>query len=152
MTSYAPSRHYLTAGIAAVAFAAFSGWVALQWPPASVAAVLFIASAAILMYLAFQPSIEVYETHLVLGKRIIPWEEIDRLDRTSWISPLIVKLTLGNGRRVMLLYPGDVDAGKSLLRQLRRFAREALIDGVPYKQFWGEAVSGSASPGGSSRR
>ena len=39
-----------------------------------------------------------------------------------------------------LVYPGDIDSGKSLLRHLRRCARNALIDGIPYKQFWGEAL------------
>jgi hypothetical protein len=39
----------------------------------------------------------------------------------------------------LLIYPGDPDSSNSLLRHLRRFSREALIDGVPYRQFWGEA-------------
>ena len=103
-------------------------------------AVLFIASASILLALALQPAIEMYEHHLALGKRIIPWTEIRRLDRTSWISPLIVQLTLTGDRRVIVVYPGDIDSGKSLLRHLRRCARNALIDGIPYKQFWGEAL------------
>lgn len=140
MNCYSPSRHYLTAGLAALGLAAFSGWVAMQWAPASIAAVLFVASAAILLLLALQPAIEVYEHYLALGKRKIPWSDIRRLDRTSWISPLIVQLTLAGDRRVMLVYPGDIDSGKSLLRHLRRCARHALIDGIPYKQFWGEAL------------
>jgi hypothetical protein len=147
MTCYSPSRHYLSAGLIAVALAAFSGWVAFQWPPAWIAAVLFLASAAILLVLAMQPAIEVYEHHLAVGKRIIPWNDIRRLDRTSWISPLIVQLTLTDERRILLIYPGDIDAGKSLLRHLRRCAKDALIDGIPYKQFWGEAL-----PAGQERR
>jgi hypothetical protein len=140
MNTYPPSRHYLSAGIAAVVLAVFSGWVALQWSPAWIAAVLFIGSAAILLVLALQPSVEVYEHHLALGKRVIQWSEIRRLDRTSWISPLVVQLTLTGERRLTLVYPGDIDSGKSLLRHLRRCARNALIDGIPYKQFWGEAL------------
>ena len=140
MTCYSPSRHYLSAGLVAVGLAIFSGWVAMQWPPAWVAAVLFIASASILLVLALQPAIEVYEHHLALGKKIIPWSDIRRLDRTSWISPLIVQLTLTGDRRVTVVYPGDIDSGKSLLRHLRRCARNAHIDGIPYKQFWGEAL------------
>lgn len=140
MNTYPPSRHYLTAGIAAVVLAVFSGWVALQWAPAWIAAVLFVASAAILLVLALQPAVEVCEHHLALGRRVIPWTEIRRLDRTSWISPLVVQLTLHDDRRVTLVYPGDIDSGKSLLRHLRRCAKNALIDGIPYKQFWGEAL------------
>jgi hypothetical protein len=147
MTCYSPSRHYLTAGVVAVVLAVFSGWIALQWPSAWVATVLFIASAAIFLVLAMQPSVEVYENHLAIGKRIIRWSEILRLERTSWISPLIVTLTLTGNRRVILVYPGDIDAGKSLLRHLRRCAKDALIDGVPYRQFWGEVL-----PSGEERR
>jgi hypothetical protein len=147
LTCYSPSRHYLSAGLIAVGLAAFSGWVAFQWPPAWIAAVLFIASAVILLALALQPAIEIYEHHLAVGRKIIPWSEIQRLDRTSWISPLIVHLTLAGDRRIMIVYPGDIDAGKSLLRHLRRCAKEALIDGIPYKQFWGEVL-----PSGAERR
>src|SRR5260370_17491429 len=43
--------------------------------------------------------------------------------------------------RYLLVYPGDTDSSNSLLRHLRRFSREALIDGVPYRQFWGEVPS-----------
>jgi len=140
MNSYPPSRHYLTAGLVGLVLAGFSGWVALNWAPAWIAAVLFVGSAAILLVLALQPSVDVYEHHLSLGKRVIQWSEIRRLDRTSWISPLVVQLTLTGDRRVTLVYPGDIDSGKSLLRHLRRCARNALIDGIPYKQFWGEAL------------
>jgi hypothetical protein len=141
MTCYSPSRHYLSAGLIAVGLAAFSGWVAMQWAPAWIAAVLFVLSAAILLVLALQPTIEIYEHHLAIGKRVIPWCEIRRLDRTSWISPLVVQLSLTNERRLLLIYPGDIDSGKSLLRHLRRCAKDALIDGIPYRQFWGEVLS-----------
>lgn len=147
MTCYSPSRHYLTAGLIAIGLAAFSGWVALGWAPAFIASFLFVASAAILIILALQPPIEIYEHHLALGKRAIPWGDIQRLDRTSWISPLIVHLTLTGDRKTLLVYPGDIDSGKSLLRHLRRCAKDALIDGIPYRQFWGEAL-----PSGSERR
>ena len=134
MTCYSSSRHFLTFALVAVVLAVFCGWVGVQfWAPWFIASFLFFSSAALLIFLVFQPPIEVYEHHLAIGKKIIPWSEILRLDRTSWVSPLIVKLTLTGDRRVTLPYPGDIDAGKSLLRHLRRCAREALIDGIPYK-------------------
>jgi hypothetical protein len=147
MTCYSPSRHYLSAGLIAVGLAVFSGWVAVSWAPAWIAAVLFVASALLLIILALQPPIEVYEHHLAIGKKLIAWNDILRLDRTSWISPLVVRLTLIGDRRVTLIYPGDIDSGKSLLRHLRRCAKDALIDGIPYKQFWGELL-----PSGTERR
>lgn len=140
MTCYSPSRNYLTAGLVAVGLAAVSGWIALEWTPAWVAVALLAVTGVLLLLLALQPTIEVYEHHLAIGKRIIPWTDIRRLDRTSWMFPLIVRLTLAGDRHVIVLYPGDIDSGKSLLRNLRRGARNALIDGIPYKQFWGEAL------------
>lgn len=142
MTCYSPSRHFLSFSLVAVVLAAFSGWVGMQWAPAFLAAFLFVVTAGILAALALQPPIEVYEHHLAMGKRIIPWSEILRLDRTSCMSPLVVHLALTGDRHVTLVYPGSIDAGKSLLRHLRRCAREALIDGIPYKQFWGEMPPG----------
>lgn len=147
MTCYSPSRHYLSFGLVAVALAAFCGWLALQWPLAWVATILALASAVILLGLALRPPIEIYEHHLGVGKRVVPWSDIRRLDRTSWISPLVVRLTLTGDRQFVIIYPGDVDAGKSLLRHLRRCAKDALIDGIPYKQFWGELL-----PSGAERR
>jgi hypothetical protein len=47
-------------------------------------------------------------------------------------------LTLSNDRRVLLLYAGDLDSSTSLLRHLRRYSRNALLDGIPYRQAWGE--------------
>jgi hypothetical protein len=143
MTCYTPSRHYLTAGLVAVGLAVFSGWMALSCSPVYIAALLFLITGLILIGLALLPPIEIYEHHLAIGKKVIPWTEILRLDRTSWMSPLVVHLTLTNDRRLRILYPGDIDSGKSLLRHLRRCAKDALIDGIPYKQFWGELLPAS---------
>ncbi|HML15865.1 MAG TPA: hypothetical protein VK419_02520 [Bryobacteraceae bacterium] len=88
-----------------------------------------------------RPAIEIHETHLITGRRLIPWGDIARVDRTVWSAPLAVYLTLTGGRRELLVYPGDPDASAALLRHLRRFSREALIDGIPYHRYWGESAS-----------
>ena len=67
--------------------------------------------------------------------------DIRRLDRTGWISPLIVRITLFDDSRLLLVYPGDLDTCNSLLRHLRRLSRDALIDGIPYRQYWGEVLA-----------
>jgi len=118
--------------------AGFSGWWSTHWAPAIIPAVLFVFSAGVVLFLAFRPSIELREQHLRIGSRRILWADIRRLDRTGWISPLVVHITLEDGSRVLLFYPGDLDSSNSLLRGLRRAARGALIDGVPYRQFWNE--------------
>lgn len=144
MTRYVPSRHFLHAGLAALVFTAFSGWCGLSWPPALIPAALFLASAILLGFLALRPAIEVHESHLAIGKRVIPWADIRRLDRTGWISPLVVHVTLFDNRRRLVIYPGDPDSANSLLRHMRRSARGALIDGIPYRQFWGESLAQGA--------
>src|ERR1017187_6829008 len=149
MTRYTPARHYLTFGIVAVGLAGFSVWLGLDWAPAFIPAALFFLSAVLLLALAFQPAVEIHEGYLAVGKRIVPWMDIRRLDRPgNWLSPLIVRITLFDDSRMMVVYPGDLDSCNSLLRHLRRLSRDALIDGVPYRQFWGEVLA----PGGDRRQ
>lgn len=140
MIRYAPSRQYLHAGLAALAFAIFSGWCGMRWAAALIPAALLLAGAILCLLLAAQPPIEIHERHLAIGRRLIRWADIRRVDRTGWLSPLVVQLTLADHSQVLLVYPGDPDSANSLLRHLRRLAREALIDGVPYRQYWGEAA------------
>jgi len=142
MTRYVPSRHFLHAGLAALVGAAISAAVGVTWPVAWVAVALFAASAAALGWLAVRPAIELRETHLGVGRRLIPWADIRRLDSTGWLSPLVVRITFFDDRSIVVIYPGDPDSATRLLRQMRRLARHALIDGVPYHRFWGEAVTG----------
>jgi hypothetical protein len=147
--------------LAAAGGTALSVWSALRWDPAWlvdvapwvprgfgaafspawIAAVLFAIPAVALFLLAFRPAIEIHETHLKIGRRQIPWAEVRRLDQTGWNVPLLVYLTLSEERRVLLIHPGDFDSSASLLRHLRRHSREALLDGVPFRQFWGEPPS-----------
>lgn len=141
MTRYVPARHYLTFGITALALAALSGWLGLQMRPAFVAAGLFLLSSVMLLTLAFRPALEIHEEYLSIGKRHVLWMDIRRVDRTGWISPLILRMTLFDDTRLLLVYPGDVEACNSLLRNLHRLSRDALIDGVPYRQYWGEALN-----------
>jgi hypothetical protein len=137
---YTPSRQYLTAGLVAAALAVVSAVFATEWIIALVGAILFLLSAIAVMLLAFRPTIEIQEQFLVVGRRAIPWADIRRVDRTGWISPLAVFVTLVNDERMLLVYPGDLDAANSLLRHIRRNSREALIDGIPWVQFWGEVA------------
>jgi hypothetical protein len=141
MTRYLPARHYVTFGIVALALATFSGWLGHEWPPALIPAALFLISSGVLFYMALRPPIEIHEGYLAIGKRIVPWMDIRRLDRTGWISPLIVRMTLFDDSRLLLIFPGDLDSCNRLLRHLRRQSRDALIDGMPYRQYWGEVLS-----------
>lgn len=142
MTRYLPARHYLWFGIIAVVLAGFSAWRGYaSWPMAYLPAALFVVAAITSFVLAFRPAIEIHEGYLTVGRRIVPWMDIRRLDRTGWIQPLIVRITLFDDSRMMLVYPGDLDSCNSLLRHLRRLSRDALIDGIPYRQYWGEVLA-----------
>ena len=141
MTRYLPARHYQWFGISAVVFAGLSGWLGIQMHLALIPAGLFLLTAGLLLFMAFRPAVEIHEGYVSTGSRIIPWMDIRRLDRTGWISPLIVRITLFDDSRLMLVYPGDLDSCNSLLRHLRRLSRDALIDGIPYRQYWGEVLA-----------
>src|SRR5947207_2583183 len=143
MMRYLPARHYLSLGVVFLALAAFSGWIGLSWGPGFALSALLLASAAIFFYLAYRPAIEIHPHHLAVGSRTIHWLDIRRVDRTGWDSPLIVRLTLFDDSRVLLIYPGAPDSCQALLRHVRRASRDALIDGVPYRQYWGEMLSSS---------
>jgi hypothetical protein len=138
LARFTPARVYILLTLLAVCGALFSGWTALRWTPSWIAAALFAISALMLAAVTLRPAIEIYETHLAIGRRMIPWREVRRIDQTGWNTPLAVMLTLRDQQRILLLYPGDLDSSSSLLRHLRRFSREALLDGIPYRQFWGE--------------
>jgi hypothetical protein len=123
-----------------------SAWTAMHWAPAWIAAVMFGISAAAVGLLAFRPAIEIHETHLGVGRAEIPWTDIRRIDQTGWNAPLAVYLTMADQSRLVLVHPGDLDSSTGLLRHLRRYSREALLDGIPYKQFWGEAPAAKQLP------
>jgi hypothetical protein len=126
--------------LVAAALALFSAWCGMQWSLAFIPAALFVVSSVVLYYLATRPPIEVGESYLSIGAESIRWSEVERMDSTIWTSPLVLELSLRDGRRRRIIYPGDVESAGRLLRQMRRLARSAAIDGVPYRQYWGEIV------------
>ncbi len=142
MSRYEPARHYVSFGAVALALAACSVWLGvwLGWPPAFVPAGLFLVTAGVLLTLGLRPVVKVFDDHLEIGKRPIPWHDIRRVDRTGWISPLVVRITLYDDETIVLIYPGEVDCCKHLLRTLRQMSTGATIDNVPYRQYWGELL------------
>jgi hypothetical protein len=151
MTRYLPARHHLLFGIAAVVFSGGAGWSAYNIDfsvlylrvAVILVGALFLLAGVVSLILATRPPVEIHEGYISIGKRIIPWMDIRRIDRTGWVSPLIVRITLFDDSRFHLVYPGDLDSCNSLLRHIRRLSRDALIDGVPYRQYWGEVLATS---------
>jgi hypothetical protein len=131
---FAPSRHYLGAGLVLVSLAALSAWCGTRWPAAWAPAVVLAGLGGALTALTLQPSIILTADGLRRGRRFIPWGSIRRLDHTEWLSPLILKLELENGKRRRLVYAGEPDASRALLLEIRRNSLNALIDGYRYEQ------------------
>lgn len=153
ITRYRPSRRYALFALLALLAVIPSVWASTRWGAAWIAAsVLFAITAGLTLLLAMRPVIEVHETHLQIGERKIYWGEIRRLERISvlsqepWSAPLLLRLVVSSGEEVMVFHPGDVDSCMSLLRHLYRQSRTALLDGIPYSEFWGEAPAAPMAP------
>lgn len=114
----------------------------MHWPWAWIPAGLFLITAVGLALLAGQPVVDIFETHLQVGRRAILWTDVRRVDQTNWKAPLAVYLTLADESRMLVIYPGNLEACGALLRYLRRYSRDAMLDGVSYRQFWGDPVPG----------
>jgi hypothetical protein len=112
--------------------------LALHWPMAWIPVGALLIPALVFGALALRPPIEIHEDHLLIGRRAIPWRDIRRVDQTPWHAPLAVSLTLQSEIPILLIHAGRLDSGRELLRYLRRHAHRALLDGIPYRQFWGE--------------
>ena len=116
-----------------------SGWMGVHWLPCIIAAVLFVLSAIVLIVVAAQPAVEISEKSLSIGNWAVPWNEIQQVDYSGWLVPSVVRFTLESGEQKVMLFPGDKETGTNLLRLVRRMSRQALLDGLSYQEFWGDA-------------
>jgi hypothetical protein len=142
---YLPSRMYAWVGGALFAASAAAGWAALNWPWAAPASALLLIASIPLLLVGLQPAIEARDGYLRIGRRTVPWSDIRSVRRLAWRLPVLVRLTTARGRRLHLVFTGDLNSGARLLRQICRSATLATIDGLPYREFWGE-VPASAPP------
>ncbi len=138
MARFLPSRVYSIAALAGLLMAGFSAWCALRWWPAWLPTGMLLAGALGALWIALRPSVEVNESHLVVGRRTIAWEEVRRVDQTNWVTPMVVDLTLRQGPRLRLIYPGLREQCGLLLRLIQQRATQALINGVPHRRIFGE--------------
>jgi hypothetical protein len=139
MVRFSPSRVYPIAAVAGSVFTGFCVWRALQWWPAWIPALLLLAGVVGALWVALRPSLEVNGSHLVIGRQTIPWDAIRRVDQTNWITPMVVELTLREGPRLRVIYPGREEQCKLLLRLIQQRATQSLINGVPHHRIFGEA-------------
>jgi hypothetical protein len=138
LVRYLPSAAYTRLSLAGGVLSILCGFWARFWLPALIPAVLFAAAALLLAYMVTRPPIEVHDSHLQVGRHVIPWESVSHVDEPRSIVPLVLPLILNSERRFTLVYTGGRESGRKLLHQIRRHARFALIHGLPYRQFWDE--------------
>lgn len=138
MARFSPSRIYPIAALAGLFMTGFSAWVALRWWPAWIPTGLLFLGALGALWIALRPALEVNDSHLVVGRRTIAWEDVRRVDQTNWITPMVVDLTLREGPRLRVIYPGLRDNCGLLLRLIQQRAAQALINGVPHRRIFGD--------------
>lgn len=138
MNRFAPSRVYSVATLVGLIMTAFSVWCALRWWPAWIPTTLLFASVVGAAWIALRPLIEVNNSHLVIGRRTIAWEDVRRVDQTNWVTPMVVELTLREGPRLRVIYPGRAEQCGLLLRSIQQRATLSLINGVPHRRIFGE--------------
>lgn len=125
--------------ICAIVGSGFSFWLGVSSSAyCFIPAGLFALTAAALLWVALRPEVQISSSHLVVGRRTLAWTEIVSVDRTRWLTPLVVRISTLDGSRSLLVYPGDRATGEELLNSLQRMSRSAFIGGVPYERFWGE--------------
>jgi hypothetical protein len=138
MNRFTPSRVYSIATLAGLIMTGFSVWCALRWWPAWLPAGMMFASVVCAAWIALRPSVEVTNSHLVVGRRTIAWDDVRRVDQTNWVTPMVVELTLREGPRLRVIYPGRAEQCGLLLRLIEQRATMALINGVPHRRIFGD--------------
>lgn len=133
---FLPSRFYASVGWAALSGSLVCVLCAFRAPYAFIPAVLCILTAAGLFWLAARPLICVGETQFSIGERAIAWREVREINRSRFLSPLVLQIKLTNSRSKVLVYPGEPSRIELLLAQLRKRSHLATFDGVPYREYW----------------
>jgi hypothetical protein len=133
---FLPSRLYARVGWATLLGSLLCVLAAFREPLALIPALGFAAAAAALFWLAARPPIRIGETQLNVGERAIAWREIREINRSRFVSPLVLRLRLTNSRQKVLVYPGEPEQVQRLLIELRRNSQLATFDGVTYRDYW----------------
>jgi hypothetical protein len=138
LTLYPAARNLLWVGLGGLALAAGSVFFSLAWPVAWIATGFLAGSALVAILLGSVPPVEINESQLVQLNRRISWSSIYEVRRVLW-TPLIVRLKLASRHEVLVVYPGNESSRAALLHDIRRMSRSAVIEGLPYREFWGAA-------------
>jgi len=136
ITLYPAARNLLWVGLGGLVLAAASVFVSMSWPMAWIATGFLTGSALVSILFGVIPPIEINETHLVQLNRRILWSSVYQVERLLW-TPLVVRLTLSSRSEVLVVYSGNESSRAALLHDIQRMSQSAVIEGLPYREFWG---------------
>ena len=134
--TFLPSRLYSRVGWAALAGSLVCVLCGFRAPLAFIPGVLCALTSAGLFWVAARPAIQVSEDQFTIGDRAIAWREVREVNRSRFLSPLVIKLKLTNSRRRVLIFPGEPERIERLMFQLRKNSQFATFDGVAYRDYW----------------
>ncbi len=133
---FVPSRLYSRVGWAALAGVLISVLCGFRAPLAFIPGFLCAITAAALFWLSARPPIRIGDSQFNIGERAIAWREVQEINSSRFLSPLLLKIRLTNSRRLLLVYPGEPERIEQLLFQLRKNSHLASFDGVAYRDYW----------------
>ena len=133
---FVPSRLYARVGWAALGGSLVCVLCGFRAPLAFIPGLFCALTAAALFWLAARPAIRVGETQFNIGERAIAWREVREINRSRFLSPLVVKIKLTNARQKILIFPGEPDRIERLMFELRKHSELATFDGVAYRDYW----------------
>jgi len=138
LVRYSPAATYVSVGLGLACLGMVGLLFGRDHTAVMTPSVALILVASTLLAFALRSPIEIRDSHLQVGRRVVPWESISHVHPPHAVAPLALPLTLNSHQNYLLLYPGTRENGRKLLHQIRRHARFALIDGLPYRQYWDE--------------
>jgi hypothetical protein len=133
---FVPSRLYARVGWAALAGSLVCVLCGFRAPLAFIPGLFCALTAAALFWLAARPPIRIGQTQFNIGERAIAWREVREINRSRFLSPLIVKIKLTNSRKKILVFPGEPERIERLMFELRKHSEMATFDGVAYRDYW----------------
>lgn len=147
-TLYPAARNLLWLGLGGLVLAGGSVFFSMTWPMAWIATGFLAGSALAAILLGVIPPVKISETLLVQHNRRIAWSSVYQVERLLW-TPLVVRLTLSTKNEVLVVYSGNESSRAALLQDIQRMSQSAVIDGLPYRKFWGANSSPpeESSPG-----
>lgn len=134
--TFLPARVYSRSGWATAASCIIFGALGFRSPEFLIPIAVLAPVSLVLLWLGTRPPIQIQETQIGIGERVVVWREIEAINRVKISLPLILRFKLTNARRLLLIYPGKMEKIDYLVEVIRKCSHLATFDGVAYKDQW----------------